>query len=278
MSDAITRLLDLPTLDAPREEYGQSMIFIVDPFHNKPAWGVTQLQMQGHTFNCDLLWSGTALQDRALKGPTWFVLPPSGVSGMARVCHQRPKGIALRCRDAGAALAHARKLMAMPLGRPNILTFYNPVHWTTLAMEAGDNLGCLLGPWDAVYTPAPSLKPDANRWHEWRVDTPVAVDSCTWPLAFPDSVFTTFKDVRWVYWLRENPNHFGGVPDSELPRLARNLDFLVKHRIGVDEDLLEIPHLIIHGELSERTELLPILTSSERPHRKVAQLLEAVQP
>ncbi|WP_426141437.1 hypothetical protein [Pseudomonas sp. DWP3-1-2] len=276
MSDAMTRLLNLPTLAAPWEKTGQSMIFIVDQHHAKEAWMVTQLQSR--PFNADLLWFGTSLQDHAIKGPTWFDLPPSAVTGMAKVCHQRPKGIALRCRDPGAALAHARKLMAMPLGRSRILNFYNPVNWTALAMDAGDNLGCLLGPWDAVYTPAPHINPDAQRWHEWRLETPAAAETCTWPLAFPDSVFATFKDVRWVYWLRENPKHFGRVPDSELPRLARNLDFLVKHRIGVDEDLLEIPHLIINGELSDRTDLLPILTSSERPHRKVAQLLEAVQP
>jgi hypothetical protein len=278
MSEAITRLLELPTLDASRLAEGESTIFIVDQFHSKEAWTVTQLQMQGGPFSYDLLWSGTAWTDHAIKGPTWFVLPPSGVAGMARVCHQRPKGIALRCRDVQQGLAHARKLMTMPLGRSNHLGFYNPVIWAALAMEAGDKLGCLLGPWDAVYTPAPHINPDVQRWHEWRVDTPVAAETCTWPLAFSDSVFTTFKDVRWVYWMRENPKHFGQVPDIELPRLVRNLDFLVKHRIGVDEDLLEIPHLIINGELSDRTELMPILTSSERPHRKVAQLLEAVQP
>jgi len=278
MSDAISRLVNLPTQDASWLAQGESTIFIVDQFHAKDAWTVTQLQLQGNSFDYDLLWFGTAWKDHALTGPTWFVLPRSGVAGMAQVCQQRPKGIALHCRDVGAALAHARKLMSMPLGRSSMLSFYNPAHWAALAMDAGDNLSCLLGPWEAVYTPAPSLQPGANRWHEWRVDTPVAADSCTWPLVYPDSVFTTFKDVRWVYWLRENPSHFGQVPDSELPRLARNLDFLVQHRIGVDDDLLQIPHLIIHGELSNRTDLLPILASSERPHRKVAQLLEAVQP
>ena len=278
MSDAISRLVNLPTQDASWLAQGESTIFIVDQFHAKDAWTFTQLQLQGNSFDYDLLWFGTAWKDHALTGPTWFVLPGSGVAGMAQVCQQRPKGIALHCRDAGAALVHARKLMSMPLGRSSMLSFYNPAHWAALAMDAGANLGCLLGPWEAVYTPAPSLKPGANRWHEWRADTPVAADSCTWPLAYPDSVFTTFKDVRWVYWLRENPSHFGQVPDSELPRLARNLDFLVKHRIGVDDDLLQIPHLIIHGELSDRSDLLPILASSERPHRKVAQLLEAVQP
>jgi hypothetical protein len=57
-----------------------------------------------------------------------------------------------------------------------------------------------------------------------------------------------------------------------------NLDFLVEHGIGIDSHLLELSSLIAEGDLSQRTDLLPIFTSPERPHRRVAQLLEALKP
>lgn len=277
MSEAINRLLDHATLDHPPYQQGWSTIFIVDAAHAKDAWMV--VQQQSNLFTFDLLWYDTPWQAQMLRGPTWFVLPETAVAGMAAVCHQRPKGFALRCRDPEQALAHARKLLTQKVRDQGPSAFYNPVIWASLAMEVEQNLSCLLGPWDAVYTPAPANKRGTQNWFEWRADTLDSRDGqnpCPWPLSFSDQLVTTFKDVRWLYWLRDNPDHFGAVTDADLPRVLGNLDFLVKHRIGIDSDLLELSSLIVEGVLSQRTELLPILTSPERPHRRVAQLLEAL--
>lgn len=276
MSEAIQRLLERSTLRSLSQESGQSMVFIMDAAHAQEAW--TVIMQQVHPFTFDQLWLGTRWQAEMLKGPTWFVVPASTVDGMAALCHQRPKGIALRCRDPQQALAHARKLLSMPLGHSGYTVFYNPVIWVALAMEAGQGLGALLGPWDAVYTPAPLTKSSPQGWYEWRVESPDEHEDCPWPPSISDQVLTTYKDLRWLYWLRDNPVHFGQVPDVELPRAVSNLDFLVEHGIGIDSDLLELSLLIVEGDLPSRADLLPILTSPERPHRRVAQLLEALKP
>jgi hypothetical protein len=41
---------------------------------------------------------------------------------------------------------------------------------------------------------------------------------------------------------------------------------------------LNYPALITHGDVREHEDLLPILTSRERPHRRVEQLLQGLQP
>jgi hypothetical protein len=276
MSEAITRLLHRTTVDVPAYDDQQSMVFIVDAAHAKAAW--TVIMQQSAPFTFDQLWFGTPWQAEMLKGPTWFVLPASAIVGMAAVCHQRPKGIALRCRDPQQALVHARKLLGMPLGHSGYTAFYNPVIWTALVMESGHHPGSLLGPWDAVYTPAPSTQKSPQGWYEWRVESPDENKDDPWPPTISDQVLTAYKDLRWLYWLRDNPAHFGNVPDAGLPRAVSNLDFLVEHGIGIDSHLLELSSLIAEGDLSQRTDLLPIFTSPERPHRRVAQLLEALKP
>jgi hypothetical protein len=276
MSEAITRLLDRTSLAAPRQKNGQSMVFIIDAAHARDAW--TAIMQQTELYAHEALWFGTPWQDQMLKGPSWFVLPATAVAGMAAVCERRPRGIALRCRDPKHALLHARKLLSMPLGSANHLAFHDPAIWAALAMEAGENYDCLLGPWEAVYTPAPAPRSGQQNWYEWSAESSVDNVACHWPLAFAEQVFTTYKDLRWLYWLRDNLTHFGSVPDVELPRVLSNLDYLVDHGIGIDSDLLELSSLIVDGDLSSRTDLQPILTSPERPHRRVAQLLEAIKP
>lgn len=269
MSEVISQLLERPALSIPQLEDGQSMVFIINQALAKDAW--TVLQLNGELFTAELLWTGTVWQPHALKGPSWFALPASAVKGMAKVCHLCPRGIALGTRDPQQALAHARKLMTAPLGGSPLVAFYDPTVWAALAMNARNHLGTLFGPWDVVYTPAPGI---AQTWHEWR---PATLPGA-WPPVFPDSVFTTYRDARWLYWLRDHPAHFGPVPDSELTRVLANLEFLVKHGIGIASDLLQLSPLVVRGDLSARHDLLPILESPERPHRRVAQLLETLKP
>jgi hypothetical protein len=97
-------------------------------------------------------------------------------------------------------------------------------------------------------------------------------------LSLPDSLYSTYIDIRWLYWLRHNPQPFTQLSDTDLPRSVSNLNFLVKHGIGVDRHLLQLSALIIHGDLSQREDLMAILMSRELPHRRVEQLLQRIQP
>jgi hypothetical protein len=69
-----------------------------------------------------------------------------------------------------------------------------------------------------------------------------------------------------------------GVARYALHNDLRWLHRLVKHGIGIDRDLLQLSPLITDGDLSQRDDLLPLLTSRERPHRRVEQLLQGLQP
>ncbi|MGV8861016.1 MAG: hypothetical protein ACOH2O_12520 [Pseudomonas sp.] len=273
MSDAIIRFLDRPTLNGPRLEQGQKIAFLIEAAHAPAAW--TVLMQQGAQYNVDQLWFGTPFQARMAQGPSWFVVNAACVDGLAEVCHQRPAGMALTCTDPAQALAHARTLLSMT--PPNVLSIHDPAIWAALAMENTRQHACLFGPWSEVYTPVPGVNPASRQWHAWKAETPAA-GLCEYPLAFPETLYSTYKDIRWLHWLRQNPQHFAQVPDHELPRVVTNLNFFVKHGIGIDRDLLQLSALLTHGDMREREDLLPILTSRERPHRRVEQLLQGLQP
>ena len=144
-------------------------------------------------------------------------------------------------------------------------------------MESGQQQACLFGPWSEVFTPVPSADPNARKWHVWQNDTPATVP-CEYPLSFPASLYSTYVDLRWLHWMRHNPQPFAQLNDADLPRAVGNLNFLVKHGIGVDRHLLQLSALIIDGDLSQRHDLMPIFTSRELPHRRVEKLLQGVQP
>ncbi|MDY7563043.1 hypothetical protein QN382_06245 [Pseudomonas sp. 10B1] len=273
MPDAIPRFLNRPTLDCPRLEHGQKMAFLIEAAHATAAWAV--LMQKGAQFKVEPLWSGTPFQAQMAQGPSWFVVNAQCVDGLAKVCHQRPAGIALACADPVQALAHARTLLSMtPSG---VLAIHDPVIWAALAMENVGQHACLFGPWHEVYTPVPAVDPTAHQWHVWEAETP-ATGPCQYPLTFPDTLYSTYTDIRWLHWLRQYPQHFAQVPDPELPRVISNLDFFVKHGIGADGHLLQLSALVTHGDLREREDLLPILTSHQRPHHRVEQLLQELQP
>ena len=273
MSEAIKRFFDQPTVKHLNPRIGQEIVFVIEAEHAAAAW--TVLMQKGAKYRNDLLWFGTPFQAHMAQGPSWFVVNDQCIDGLAEVCHQRPPGIALTCSDPRAALAHARTLLSMR--GPSVLAIEDLAIWAALVMESGNQRACLMGPWEEVFTPVPSARPASREWHVWKAQTPPQ-GACEYPLVFPDSLYSTYNDIRWLHWLRQNPRHFAKVPDSELPRVVSNLDFLVKHGLGVDRDLLQLSPLITDGKLRERDDLLPILTSSERPHRRLAQLLEGLQP
>ncbi len=275
MSDAITRFFNRPTFNGLPQEYGGKTAFLLESRHAPAAWKVLMTSGPQVKYSADYLFSRTPFEPYQAQGPTWFVVNEVCVAGLADICHQRPAGIALSCADPVKALAHARTLLSMT--PPNVLGIHNPAAWAALAMEYRGDQACLFGAWSEVYSPVPSANPSARVWHAWTSETP-ATDACQYPLALPNSLYSTYKDLRWVHWLRRNPLHFAEVPDTELPRVVANLNVLVEHGIGRDCDLLPLSALVIEGDLREREDLLPILTSSERRHRRVEQLLQGLQP
>lgn len=270
MSEAITRFFDRPTLNTLHAPHDQHMVFLIEADHAAAAWGA--FSHGGAPFACEQLWFGTPYQDHALQGPSWFVVEPQSVDKLAELCHQRPLGMALACAEPKAALAHARTLLST-----GVRDIHNPAVWAALAMESGQQRACLFGPWTEVYTPVPSAHAGSRQWHVWHNDLP-ATSACEYPLPTPTHLYSTYTDIRWLHWLRQNPQQFAQLSDEELPRAVANLNFLVKHGIGIDRDLLQLSPLITEGDLSQRDDLLPVLTSRERPHRRVEQLLQGLQP
>jgi hypothetical protein len=270
MSEVITRFLNRPTLNQLNPAPLQKMVFLIDAAQATAAWrALTHARI---ACKYEQLWGRTPFQAHMLQGPTWFVIGPQGINQMADLCHQRPGGIALTCTEPKAALAHARALLSE--GSRNI---HDPAIWASMALESGRQQACLFGPWCEVFTPVPSADPTTRQWHAWKNDAP-ATAHCEYPLSLPDSLYSTYIDIRWLYWLRHNPQPFTQLSDTDLPRSVSNLNFLVKHGIGVDRHLLQLSALIIHGDLSQREDLMAILMSRELPHRRVEQLLQRIQP
>jgi len=270
MSEVITRFFDQPALNQLHPGYDQKIVFLIEAAHAAAAWGVF---MHGRVQPAsEQLWFGTPHQAHMLQGPTWFVGDSRSIEPLAEICHQQPAGIALRCTDPKIALAHARTLLSK-----GVRDIHDPAVWAALAMESGPQRACLFGPWSEVYSPVPRADAKSRQWHVWRNDVSVT-GLCEYPLPLPDSLYSTYTDIRWLHWLRQNPQQFSQLRDEELPRVVGNLDFLVKHGIGVDRDLLQLSPLITYGDLRQRDDLLPVLTSRERPHRRVEQLLQGLQP
>ncbi|MDB6142704.1 MAG: Uncharacterized protein JWP80_1748 [Pseudomonas sp.] len=265
MSEVITRFFDRPTQKQPYLAHGQSLVFLIEAHHAAAAWGV--FAHNGTQVTSEYLWFGTPYKDQAAEGPTWFVANPVSTAALADICHHYPQGIALSCSDPTAALAHGRTLLS-----EGVRGIHNPAVWAALAMESRQPAR-LFGPWFEVYTPVPSAQSHPRQWHVWSNNLP-ATAACEEPLLIPDTLHTTFTDIQWLHWLRQHPQAFAQLSDEELPRAVANLNFLVKHGIGVDRDLLQLSPLITGSDLSQRHDLLPLLTSRERPHRRVEQLLQ----
>lgn len=269
MSEVITRFLNRPTLAKPHFASSQTMIFIIDAAQSAEAWGV----FMHNCIPCKFqqLWSETPFQAHKLQGPTWFEVDSRSVDQLADLCHEPQGGIALTCSNPASALIHARKLLS-----DSARNIHDPAVWAAMAMESDHQQDCLFGPWSEVFTPAPDAAPNARRWHSWKNDS-VAATSSENPLVFAAGLYSTYVDIRWLHWLRNNPQPFSQLSDEDLPRAASNLNFLVKHGIGVDRHLLQLSALVIHGDLGQRDDLMPIFNSRELPHRRVEQLLQGVQ-
>lgn len=261
----------------PREQSSQVLCFIIDRARQPEA--MSRSYRIGEPMNAQALFSSTDFAEIANEGPLWLTAPWGSRLAVeaTRLCEENHSGIALVAEDATQALAHARWLLRANdgSGGQSLLSYHKPSLWAALAYTAGDASIQLFGPWQAVYSPAPShFGKERGAWLSWTAKSELKWRGDGPAFNLPDNAAKIQARLGWLYWVDEQYAAFGEPADDRINEIAENLDLLLKNNIYEGDHLLKLASVVDGPLLETRPEAMAILQSREESFIKVEQLMQ----
>ncbi|TWD52354.1 DUF4123 domain-containing protein [Pseudomonas sp. SJZ131] len=261
----------------PREPSSQVLCFIID--RNRQPEAMSRLYRIGEPMNAQALFTATDFADIVDEGPVWLSAPWGSrlAAEATRLCEENHAGIALTAEDAAKALAHARWLLRANdgSGGQSLLSYHKPSLWAALAYTAGETSVQLFGPWQTVYSPAPShFGKERGAWLSWTANSPAKWRGDGAAFNLPDNAASVQARLAWLYWVDEQYAAFGEPADERINDIAANLDLLLQSNIYEGEHLLELASVVDGPLLETRPEAVAILQSREESFIKVEKLMQ----